>query len=262
MFESVAAVRFDRRMNIGRTLPCLMTCLRLDEKEVEVVAKFSAGCDIGADGLVAEAVAAMLASDLGLPIPEPAAVKYDGEFIDSVAIVDQSIAERLRKSIPVAFGSIKLPPGFTLPLPNLNTESLRTNAAEIFAFDALIQNPDRRPENPNCLHNGRDFAIFDHELCFITESIIGWRPPWELGSLDLTKHRHIFYSGLSGRNYDLSRLKAAWGIVTDTRLREYRQALPPEWTVNVDRINNMFHYLTEVRDNIDTSMAEIKRVLS
>lgn len=39
-------------------------------------------------------------------------------------------------------------------------------AAEVFLFDAIIVNADRRPANPNCLTSGNEIAIFDHELSF------------------------------------------------------------------------------------------------
>ena len=45
-------------------------------------------------------------------------------------------------------------------------------AAEILAFDTFIANPDRTVENPNCQSNGREFAIFDHELAFRMEGIL------------------------------------------------------------------------------------------
>lgn len=262
MFESVAAVRFDRRMTTGRTWPCLLTCERANGEEIEVIAKFSAGCDRRVNSLVAEAISAMLAADLGLPIPEPVAVEYDDNFVVLVEMVNMEVAQRLRQSVPIAFGSVKLPPGFSQVFPKLNTEPLRSNAAEIFAFDALIQNPDRRPENQNCLYNDPNFAIFDHELCFVTEGIIGYRPPWELGALDSMRNRHVFYSGLSGSILNLDRLKTAWQTITDARLHQYRQALPIEWTTDFVETNNMLSYLASVRDNIESALTEVMRVLS
>ena len=71
MLDDVVAVRFHKPMDVGRTTPLLIVAQRADGQEVEMVAKFSKGADIGAGGLMREALCAMLASDLGLPVPEP-----------------------------------------------------------------------------------------------------------------------------------------------------------------------------------------------
>ena len=77
MLDMVIAVRFDRRMGTGKTKPMLLACTAPDGSDVEVVAKVSAGCERGVGGLVAEAIAAMLAADLDLPVPEPFLVRLD-----------------------------------------------------------------------------------------------------------------------------------------------------------------------------------------
>lgn len=265
MLESVMAVRFDRRMKNGKTWPCLLACLRADGEECEVVAKFSAGCERGPGGLVAEAIAAMLAADLVLPVPEPVVVDFDAEFIDLLPAEEREMTARIRASVPVAFGSTKLPPGFiSIPPDKAFPQSLRTEAAEIFAFDALIQNSDRRPENPNCLLDGHSFAIFDHEFAFMTEGIIGWQPPWKPGGLNSFKgtNRHVFFSALAGRPIDLSRFLGAWQSISDVRINEYRQALPPQWVYDKTVVDNCLDYISQVRDNIEPAIAEISRVLS
>ncbi len=59
-------------------------------------------------------------------------------------------------------------------------------AAHIFAFDALIQNPDRRYSNQNLLTRGNNIFVYDHELAFsFLEAILPLRHPW------LSKTRHI-----------------------------------------------------------------------
>lgn len=267
MLEQVTAVRFDRRMGSGKTWPGLLSCLRSgsEEDEVEVIAKFSGGCERQVGGLVVEAIAAMLAADLDLPIPEPVLVEFDSEFIGLIRLCDPALADRVERSVPLAFGSTKLPPGFAvLPRGKSVPQSLRAAAAEIFAFDALIQNPDRRPENPNCLLDGRIFAIFDHELAFVTHGIIGWRPPWEAGGLDMIKgaNRHVFFADLQGKSFDFNRLMGAWQAVSDARLHEYRQALPPAWGGGSEVADQILGYVAQVRENIEPALAEVRRVLS
>lgn len=264
MLELVKAERFDRRMSTGKTWPCLLGCIRTDGTKVELVAKFSGGCERGVSSLAIEAIAAMLAADLDLPVPEPLLVSFDYDFIACLPAEHAKLASRLHASSPIAFGSSKLPPGFAVlldgePIPT----SARQQAAEIFAFDCLIQNPDRRPSNPNVLFDGQNFAIFDHELAFMTTGIIGWRPPWKVGGLvSIKSSQHVLFPGLSGKVYDLSRLENAWQALSDQRLGEYRHVLPIEWVDGTDAVDRALGFVVELRDNIKLALAEVVRVLT
>ena len=206
----------------------------------------------------------MLAADLDLPVPEPFLVSFDEPFIQCLPPAQAELAARLRASSPVAFGSSKLPPGFTLlPTGKSIPVAVRQQAVEIFAFDNLIQNPDRRPDNPNLLFDGRSFAIFDHELAFMTEGIIGWKPPWQPGALQaINGNAHVLFTGLSGKNYDLSRLEGAWQAVTDQRIQHYRHALPAQWKEDSGVADQALGFVAALRDNIRPALAEIVRVLS
>ena len=262
MLDLVTAIRFDRRMGSGRTKPMLLACAAADGNEVEVVAKVSAGCDRGVGGLVAEAIAAMLAADLDLPSPEPFLVQLEQEFIE--IWTDAEVRRLAENSVTVGFGSKKLPNGFTTwPIDKAIPQHLRGTAAEILAFDALILNDDRRPDNPNCLCDGTNFAILDHELAFLTEGVIGRKPPWEPASLEPLKRprAHLFSDALRGRAINLDRFAGAWENITDARLAEFRAALPPEWAADAGAASIALGYIAKVRDNIQAAVAEISRVL-
>ena len=264
MLDRVLAQRFDRRMISGKTGPCQLACERANGEEVEVVAKYSAGCERGIGGLVSEAIGAMLAADLDLPVPEPVLVDFDDNFVATLPASEAALTSRLLRSSHVAFGSAKLPAGYSLlPAGKNIPAAVRQQAAEIFAFDCLIQNPDRRPENPNLLFDGRSFAIFDHELAFMTTGIIGWRPPWQTGALqNIGSATHTLFNGLSGRRYDFARLLGAWQTVSDIRLVEYRNALPTEWNAGGDAVDEALALIASVRNNIEPAMAEVVRVLA
>lgn len=264
MLELVRAERFDRRMSSGKTWPCLLGCVRTDGTKIELVAKFSRCCERGVGGLAIEAIAAMLAADLGLPVPEPFLVSFDNDFIQCLPPTQADLAARLRASSSVAFGSLKLPPGFAvLPIGKSIPASVKQQAAEIFAFDCLIQNPDRRPSNPNLLFNGRNFAIFDHELAFMISGIIGWQPPWNVGALEaINSDRHVLFAGLSGKEYDLIRLGGAWQAISDQRLKDYRQTLPVEWADGADAVKLALGFMAELRENVHPALAEVVRVLA
>lgn len=263
MLSHVTAVRFDGRVQSGRTVPCRLTCEAADGTEVEVVAKLSDGCDRKVTALAMEAIAAMLAADLDLPVPEPFLVTLEPEFIAGVP--EGTVVTMARRSNPVAFGSKKLPPGYTSwPVGKAIPKDALATAAEIFAFDALIVNDDRRPANPNCLFNGSSLAIYDHETAFFTEGILGWQPPWEVGSLESYKQtrRHLFSEQLCGKVVNFDRFAGAWLAVTNERLAAYRAALPEAWNAASQHANDALLYIGRVRDNIEAALQEVRRVIS
>jgi hypothetical protein len=264
MFDRVEAVRFDRPMLKGRTKPILINCERENGEEVEVVAKFSFGCDNSTDGLMREALAAMLAKDLGLPIPEPFLVSVTPEFIGSIQ--NHDVVQLLQKSDQFGFGSRKLPDGFGVwtaasgPL----SRKLEQVALEIMAFDAWVTNGDRRVANPNLLTDSNSFAIFDHELTLMTTLNIGWQAPWVVGSFsghnNLTKH--IFYQSFVGKSgLDLSRICNVFSNISDDRINSYAQGMPPSWCTNNKALSQGVDFILELRKNIKLSAVEFLRAL-
>ena len=170
-----------------------------------------------------------------------------------------------RRSNPVAFGSKHLPPGYTSwPVGKAIPKDALATAAEIFAFDALIVNDDRRPANPNCLFSGSSLAIYDHETAFFTKGIVGWQPPWENSSLESLKRtrRHLFSDQLCGKAVNFDRFAGAWLAVTNERLETYRAALPDVWNAAKQDADHALMYIGEVRDNIEAALQEVKRVIS
>jgi hypothetical protein len=77
-------------------------------------------------------------------------------------------------------------------------------AVDIFAFDALVQNPDRRFNNPNLLVNGDSILIFDHEIAFsFLLDIFPSPSPWRLESQQYLAD-HVFYRQLKSQEIDLT----------------------------------------------------------
>lgn len=258
MLPVVTAIRFARPMSVGRTGPCLLGCELEDGSEVEVVVKFSAGCEMKERSLMAEAVTAMLAADLDLPVPEPFAVKMERDL--AATIPDPAAKTRSLASVGWNFGSRMLPAGFaTIPKERSIPRGLIETAMEILAFDTFIANPDRTVANPNCLSNGREFAIFDHELAFFMDGILGWKAPWESCAIQFPKGqpsaaRHVFLEELRGQPTDLRRLAGAFEAVSRSRLNEYRAALPADWIGDGSRVDRVLDYIDALRANIDKAI--------
>jgi len=137
-------------------------------------------------------------------------------------------------------------------------------AAAIFSFDAIVQNPDRRLGNPNCLVRQDDLRIIDHEFAFSHGLIIGWKAPWVIGSLHdfATSGNHIFREGLKGRAIDFSPIRNAWANVLDEHVQDYMDGIPTEWTGVNQSVTLAVQLIRDARDNIDGCLDEIRRVLA
>lgn len=270
MLKSVTAIQFHRPMGTGKTAPSLVTCIHDDGKQEELIVKFAGGCEAGTGALIREAIAALMAADLDLPVPEPFLVKVAADFVATIPEEDERCREAKRNasaSIGWNFGSKKLPPGFsTIPKGRPLPQALMSLATEILAFDTFIANFDRTVENPNCQSNGREFGIFDHELSFRTEGVLFWKAPWEIGGIGFPKGqpdkiRHVFVDEVRGSGPDFRRLAGAFDVLTDSRLNEYRAALPTEWGREGDEVGRILDYVRALKQNIDVAISNLSDAL-
>lgn len=261
MIERLTAIQFDRKAGNGRTEPGFVVAEKADGRVIELITKLSAKCDRGATSLAIEMLCACLAGDLGLPIPQPYILDFDDEWIDT--ITDADWAHAARQSIPVAFGSKRVPAGFGQWVTGTNmVEPLMSGAAAVLLFDAVTDNPDRRQTNPNCLQRGNELRIIDHELCF-GEMLIGWQPPWFTGSLQFmaTPGQHIFRDALRGKNVDWSSITESWKQLPDETLSDYEAVIPVEWSVSLPFVQAAIEKVRNARDHIDACANELQRVL-
>jgi hypothetical protein len=178
-----------RELSSGRTKPCLFHC-ECDNIELgsEYVVKLKDGIETREHGLVSELIASQLAIFLDIPIPEPAIINIDPLL--SEIIPDTVLSQKIRKSAGYNFGSKFICQGFdTWPVGKPVPANLKTLALEIFAFDALIQNPDRRIDKPNVLWKGDELYIIDHEMGFsFIFDILPLKEPWRITTLNFSKY--------------------------------------------------------------------------
>lgn len=263
MIQNVTAVEFVRAATNGRTGPLIMVCETGEGEHVELFCKFSAGCDETVSNLAREAIAVCLAADLRLPVPVPYLVSVPPEICDTMP--DEVAAARVRRSVPIAFGSTRANQFSAWTTGHRVSEALLPVAAATLAFDGIIQNPDRRADNPNCLVRGDDIRLIDHELAFAHRLILFWRPPWVAGGMESLVNppgRHIFMSGLSKREIDFDPITTAWTALSDERLRAYQAAIPLDWSAAKADIDAAVALIADARANIDGCIAEVRRILS
>lgn len=217
---------FHRLMSNGRTRPCLFSCDADDGKRSEYVVKSYHQLRTGA---LKELIAALLGRELGLPIPLPALIDVSRPLIQSHSELASVFGE---VSAP-NFGSQHQTGGyfaFSSTYHSLSATQLPT-AFAIFAWDMLIQNPDRRKENPNLLVNGDDFAVIDHELSLSFEQLIGQPPPpWELrGNPLATNHVLLVPLRVKSTETSFDRFVEQFTSLSTIQFETIVHAAPKEW---------------------------------
>ncbi len=237
MIPQLTATRFLKVMGSGRTQPCLMAAEDTEGNELEVVVKLKGHPQIMPGGLAAEAMASLLAAELDLPVPPPFLVRIEKEFAQTVP--DAAVRVILENSAGLNFGSQKWGPGYAIwPRDRFIPKTMKAAAMEVFAFDGLIQNPDRRAVNPNCVFLGDDLLLYDHESAFSHFHDLLPKPLWEPGGMSCL-NEHIFRQALRGEPLELDRLQGAFEALDAARVQGYQDSIPAEWngqTVTADKI--------------------------
>lgn len=258
MLQRLVATQFERFMGSGRTSPALFGCERVDGTPCgEYVVKLKGA--IADSGLINELLGNRLAAHFGVPIADCAAVHLEHELAVLVAGIRPEKASLVMSSVGINFGTKVLAGFITWPVDKRVPEELFQIAVDIFAFDALIQNPDRRQANPNLFTKGSSIVVYDHEAAFsFLLDIFPTRTPWLLTGQRYLRD-HAFYRQLKSKTIDLSWFMERLGQLTDQAIDGLFAEIPDEWNNEVGlRIRE---HLGAVRDHAEEFAEELRRFL-
>ncbi len=265
MLPRHTVTRFLKRSLSGRNGTCIVYCENEEGDEMEFIVKLAAS-ECGIRGLVCEVIASQLALDLDLRTPAPALLEITPEF--AASITDLSVLEAMQKSIGWNFGTLKLPgqdsgpASFTPFWPSrLLPAEWRQTAAEVYAFDGMIENPDRRQDNPNCLHNRNGLVMIDHDMAFsFLAGVLFWKPVWEGGDLSMLR-QHLFHHHLRSAPRDFERLAGAMESITERQLRGYALSVPEDWKDGSEIAGKILDYLVLLKGNMLAALRAIENTL-
>jgi hypothetical protein len=259
------STQFIRPMSTGRNRPLLLGCEDAAGDKFEVVVKFR-GREMTDKAQSAELIAAQLADDLGLQAPQAAVVDVASGF--EAIIPEKGLAAMVKSSAGSNFGSVHLGAGFTTwPPGRAPFGAQRDQAADIFAFDTLIQNPDRRAANPNLWARSNRLGVYDQDQAFLFLSvpIIGGAPkPWSVANQAASfrfLEQHIFYHSIRGGSLNLGPFKEKLGALTDEQIRWYIDTVPAAWRNQSDFCERIAEYLREARQEREDLVNCIKHIL-
>jgi hypothetical protein len=152
VLRTVTATRYVTPLREGGSLPALVEA---DDDGLYVL-KFR-GAGQGPKALAAEIVAGELARGLGLPVPELVFMEVDADL--GRAEPDPEIQDLINASVGVNLG-IDFLPG-ALPYTPVRPPDGELAAAVVW-LDALVENVDRTPRNPNLLRWHGNLWLIDH----------------------------------------------------------------------------------------------------
>jgi hypothetical protein len=152
VLRTVTATRYVTPLREGGSLPAIMEA---DDDGLYVV-KFR-GAGQGPKALAAEIVVGELARAVGLPVPELVLVEVDPEL--ALAEPDPEIQDLIRASGGLNLG-VDFLPG-SLPYSPARPPEPELAAAVVW-LDALVENVDRTPRNPNLLRWHGNLWLIDH----------------------------------------------------------------------------------------------------
>jgi len=259
----------------GRTRPLALRCVRsipasdpnADEDEDRdqppetqtLIVKAPGHPEVTRTSLFCELFGNLLARELGVETPAPALVNLSGEIVGQL---NPTLSAYNIQLVPgLAAGCKYLKGGLVSPVPlvELSLEELAA-AVRLYAFDMVAQNPDRRPEKPNCALLGGRLIAYDFEMAFSFIYALGKQPPpWQVSKLSMGP-RHLFYPRLRRQAHavdwgpfisDLARLKAG-------RINELLDEVPSEWR---EHANTVRKHLSAISRNTSKLHLELARSL-
>jgi|CXWL01.1.fsa_nt_gi hypothetical protein len=251
------AVEFRKRMTSGNSRPAVLLCEDGNGVVAEYVTKFNSEIFRHKSGFLYEACAALLAAHFGIKTPGPALIRLDEPLADALSS-DSEMASLVRKNAGLNFGSRLISGYTTWPEDRAIPNHLRGAAADILAFDALIDNGNRTAENPNVLTDSRDIFLIDHELAFQFFTY-GGGSPGDIDRAVLGLKDHPFYNNFRRRVVDFSSFSRKLDELSENRVASLRSCLPDE--MNGPELDQIAQWLRLLRDERVSFLRKIQEVL-
>jgi len=208
--------------------------------------------------LYCELLGNLLARELGLFTAAPALVILSDEFVDATNSVLPNLQVPYRLRPGVALGCqyfSQITPLLSDASPPLEEAE---NAARIFAYDLIVQNPDRTPTNPNCGIESGKLLAYDFNLAFSFLVAIGGDPePWRLSNSGIGP-KHLFRRFLASQQVNWEWVIQPLRTLSLQRIEELSLLVPPEWG---DRTEQICSHMSGIIDHIDQLAIELQRSL-
>lgn len=249
--QTWTAERYLGRAESGRTRPLRLFCTRQSEESVggrdaaEFFAKFVGLPEITEQSLFAEMMGNVLARSCGITTGESAFIEVHPDFSEFLRHVDVSV--------PAGFGvgSRNLGAGVGPPTFGRMSGEQIYGAARLYLFDLLVQNPDRRQDNGNCLVVSRQLAAIDFESCFsFLYPIVGVSAhPWEVSRHGIAPF-HLFHRELKEADVEWPMLVHELLVEMSDAVQASQVWVPNAWAGWLGRVREHLSMLREYEPKV------------
>lgn len=197
-----------------------------------------------------EVYASIIAQELEIPIPVPALVKFDNNFIGT--LTEQQRERIISLDRRIVF-DCKYHEGYAEFGNGYNPSKFNyVDAQTIFAFDVLIRNFDRRKDKPNLLLAGNEYLCIDHDRSMdirktFTEycNLDGWSAFVNAGSSG-----HLFHSYLKSKKAEVDFIEFKEIFKTfNTRTLEKTVCTLTDHGIDTEDFYEVKNYLHEIIGN-------------
>lgn len=268
MLELWQAERLEKVLISGRTCPLLLECARstaepqsglrfesATERRLMVVKALGLP-EVTPESLFREMFGNLLARQLGVGTPTPALVNLEPEF---VAAIKPFLPNQVQLHTGIGVGCEYFRHGFTNVLPDAYlSDELLAQAALLYAFDLLVQNPDRTRNRPNSALRAGNLIAYDFELAFSFLMVIGKPTPvWEFSQHGIAAD-HLFRSTLRNRTVDWQPFVSAVSSLTKRQLEALCDPIPSAWCGQAAQV---IEHLLKVKRHARKLAVELQRSL-
>jgi hypothetical protein len=240
------------RASSGRSRALRLSCSRESEdgdNRAEFFVKTLGLPEITEQHLFSEVLGNLLARDFGISVPEIGLIEITSEF---AAFLRAQARADVRPAIGA--GSRSLGSSLSPPIFGRMTEEQIAQAARIYLFDMLVQNPDRRHGNENCFVVGGSLVAIDFADCFsflypmVRGPADAWRIPAAISAA------HVFRGTLDRASVEWPALFEELNELLDSIATHSMSWIPEPWERWMDLVRK---HLSEVRSHFSEFQWEI-----
>jgi hypothetical protein len=244
----------------GANKPLLITGVDANGIKGDYVVKFRSAERMSFEASMRELLAAFIAMQMEITVVRPVIINVSQDFAD--LLKGHEAWQYANRSIGYNYGSEYIKDHSTLIInQSLNNNQL-PYAQNIFAFDILIQNTDRRDDKPNMITDGKEIIIFDHELAFGFVFDLFKNPrPWEITARDMEWiNNHCLLSKIKGNNFNFDTFSKRLDNLDENFWNTAWNIIPDEW--RSDHFNLIKNHFSAISENKDAFILELKKLMS
>lgn len=249
MLLSWEAVGFVDVRRGGRTQPLVLRCRQNAQRATKLVKALGLP-ELTQSSLVCELMGNLLARQMGVFTATPCIVSISDEMAQSL----QGQGYTVQAGLAVGCDYLENVKGWDAPR-TLSAAQMQ-QALCLFALDMLAQNPDRRPDNPNCgFTQAGELWAYDFEMCFSHCFV-----PLLGGSSETLARGHLLYPYLRGQEHDWNLLAQHLAGLGDQQWwSTLMYNIPEAWRGHTQRIQSE---VLSVVQNLTAWLKQLQRWLA